>query len=578
MNLIPSKIIHTESSAERKLFEYFRKSDKFSDSYVFHSLNLAEHSHKREGEIDFLIVGKRGVFAIEVKGGRIARRGNLWIYTNRYGTENVKKESPFDQAKTAIYSLQKSIVSSLGSDYHSLIFGYGVAFPDIEFDILTPEWSPSIIFDEKDGTDIDLYLERLFTHWEAKTKNGTYLSSKQVHKLVEYLRGDFNTIRRISSDIKETESQLIKLTRQQALIMESIKGNPRIWIEGSAGTGKTLLAYEQIRRLQLEGVESVYVCFNRLLASYIKTVYESEYAGVHKFVTISTVHNLFINSLDKNQHGSILNNTPRNNEFYSNILPVEITKISSSVSKFKYIIIDEAQDVFNYKYIEALESYIDGGWDKGKWSIFLDIENQKNLYDKVDVETVGRLSDYAAKYVLSVNCRNTREIALEAELVSGLGCAADTAIEGLPVKRLWYSDAFDQASKLSEYINNALLENGVDPSSIAVLSPKNDRDSIVGSGRLRLKKGIHRYDNHHWNVSNDEITACSISGFKGLERSIVIVTDIETMEGDWISTINYVGFTRASSLLIICANIKLKKVYQNMALVKYVEPANIRSN
>ncbi|HHV00457.1 MAG TPA: hypothetical protein GXX76_11475 [Bacteroidales bacterium] len=37
------------------------------------------------GEIDFLVLApKLGVFALEVKGGRVRREDGVWYFTNRY--------------------------------------------------------------------------------------------------------------------------------------------------------------------------------------------------------------------------------------------------------------------------------------------------------------------------------------------------------------------------------------------------------------------------------------------------------------------------------------------------------------
>jgi hypothetical protein len=40
------------------------------------------------GEIDFLVLApKLGVFALEVKGGRVRREDGVWYFTNRYGED-----------------------------------------------------------------------------------------------------------------------------------------------------------------------------------------------------------------------------------------------------------------------------------------------------------------------------------------------------------------------------------------------------------------------------------------------------------------------------------------------------------
>ena len=37
---------------------------------VFHSLNIPEHINQHTGEADFVVLCRRGLFVLEIKGGR----------------------------------------------------------------------------------------------------------------------------------------------------------------------------------------------------------------------------------------------------------------------------------------------------------------------------------------------------------------------------------------------------------------------------------------------------------------------------------------------------------------------------
>ena len=52
--------------------------------------------------------------------------------------------------------------------------------------------------------------------------------------------------------------------------MQNFFVNKRMLIYGPAGTGKTLLAMEQCRRLRAEGKKVLYVCYNRLIANSVR--------------------------------------------------------------------------------------------------------------------------------------------------------------------------------------------------------------------------------------------------------------------------------------------------------------------
>ncbi len=70
------------SNAEKRIFQKFK--DGLSGEWtVLHSLGLAHHNRKRWAEADFVLVGPRGVFVGEVKGGRIARnRKNIDLFSH----------------------------------------------------------------------------------------------------------------------------------------------------------------------------------------------------------------------------------------------------------------------------------------------------------------------------------------------------------------------------------------------------------------------------------------------------------------------------------------------------------------
>src|SRR5690242_2550994 len=86
------------SGGERRLFAIIRDAPGTADWVCLHSLGLARHCAKRRGEIDFVLITRKGLFVLEVKAGRVARRDGEWIFTDRYGVEHRKRDGPFEQA------------------------------------------------------------------------------------------------------------------------------------------------------------------------------------------------------------------------------------------------------------------------------------------------------------------------------------------------------------------------------------------------------------------------------------------------------------------------------------------------
>jgi len=59
-----------------------------------------------KGEIDFLVLAPgMGLFALEVKGGRVRHKSSMWHFTDKYGKTYSKVRGPFVQAKDVAFSL-----------------------------------------------------------------------------------------------------------------------------------------------------------------------------------------------------------------------------------------------------------------------------------------------------------------------------------------------------------------------------------------------------------------------------------------------------------------------------------------
>ena len=110
MKVIPKEIFQTTSSAENKILTILKQIKTASNDLALHSLNLAQHVYKRWSEADFILIGENGIFLLEVKGGRIKSENGIWTFTDRYGRKSRKRESPWEQAKTAFFSLEDVVL------------------------------------------------------------------------------------------------------------------------------------------------------------------------------------------------------------------------------------------------------------------------------------------------------------------------------------------------------------------------------------------------------------------------------------------------------------------------------------
>lgn len=100
------------------------------------------------------------------------------------------------------------------------------------------------------------------------------------------------------------------------------------------------------------------------------------------------------------------------------------------------------------------------------------------------------------------------------------------------------------------------------PDDITILSAKRYQASLAGSGRLRLDTGHYQLGKGKTSTHKNLIACGTVQSYKGLESSVVILTDIEDIDTADMKTVNYVGYTRARTALYVSIDRKLKKKYQ----------------
>ena len=80
----------------------------------------------------------------------------------------------------------------------------------------------------------------------------------------------FRLIPALGRQLEADEEKLIRLTEEQSRLLEYLEDHDRCLIEGVAGSGKTLLAVQQIERFAKEGKRTLFVCFNKALCHWVR--------------------------------------------------------------------------------------------------------------------------------------------------------------------------------------------------------------------------------------------------------------------------------------------------------------------
>lgn len=556
--MIPSIISpETKSKAERKIFKWFERADNTEDWVVFHSLGITQHQTLIDGEVDFLVVApKLGIFALEVKGGRVRRQEGLWSFTNRLGEVSTKSRGPFEQAKEAIHSIMKAIKDKVDAEhYHvsNLHFGYGVMVPDIEYNSMGIDEESWMVFDCNDGEKVRDYIVRLAEGSKKKFEdkygrlNPSKLPSAQDAKyLISILRSDFDKVLAIKARINNAEQDLIELTEKQYKCLDQIEENRRGVVYGPAGTGKTLLAIEQAKRLVNNGKRVALLCFNSSIGNWFQTYFD-EQARELKPYFVGTFHKLLLEIVRNSGNVVTIPSEPETRRiFYEHTLPsMAIEALIENPIEFDEIIIDEAQDLIRDNYIDVLDLMIKKGFEHGSWKFFGDFSRQAIYSDTIDGhKMLEELEDRTSfiRYKLSENCRNTKQICDDIQTITGYEAPKDlwTKVEGLPVDHRTCSSEEQELEKINDLLNE-LNEKNIEKGKITILSPRMRDKSIVS--RLEGIK-IKDYDFR----PTDCITFSTIQSFKGLENAVIVLVDVNSYS---LVNLMYVALSRARAALYI---------------------------
>ncbi len=555
--MIPATIhSRVRSGAERRIFRTIETSVGSEEWVCLHSLGLARHPTKRRAEIDFLIVAPRGVFVLEVKGGRIRREAGIWIFTDRYGQEHRRAEGPFDQAASAMFALERILRERVaGESARGPLFAYGVVLPDIEFASMGPEGDSELVFDVRDRhAPFGAYLERLARFAERKAGRTTArLTLREIQATVELARGDFDLVPSMDIVVEDTLERLASLTREQAVVLEVAAEAPRLLVEGAAGSGKTILAAEAARREARQGRRALLLCFNRFLAGRLRSLVDGErFSGS---VEVQTVHALFRRLIERS---SLEEEFVRRSSSMDPALVFELLYpeyagfacLEEVLAPYDVLIIDEAQDVLGPSVFEVLSFLVFGGLESGRWRLFMDINNQACVYGRLDEDLLTRIRSLAPTHLLTANCRNTRPIAIQTHVVANPRVRCEARAEGPPVEFVTYRDRKGQFEVLREVVAR-LGPQELTSERLSVLLPRtpkpNEEVLLEGMGLRRYEGRTHQGRSSGKGVAG---TWSTVSSFKGLENDVVILAGLDEIDDDWWRSIAYVGMSRARYRLV----------------------------
>jgi Nuclease-related domain len=515
----------TKSKAEKRIFALLRDVDLGASATALHSLNLSEHDYKLVGELDFLLITHRGIYVLEVKGGRVRRGQNdsIWTYTDRYGCDHRNSEGPFEQARSGMFALRDRLQEEFGAQLDALAFGYGVVFPDFEFRHESVEWADAMVFDERHVISADAFghgLRRFIAYWEGKHKKNVPLAPDLLGRVRQFVRPGFDRVPSLRSRTRGINEAMERLTEEQYHQIDFVEENPRVLFSGGAGTGKTFIAAEVARRHAAKGQRVLLTCESPVLAAYLRTRVQSPLVDVRPVAGIVTEE-----------------------------------------ARYDTVVADEGQDILNLDTLAKLDAVLKGGLEQGSWRIFYDANKQSGLVGRMEPEALDLLRSCGAPTGrLTRNCRNTHEIVVQTKLLTAGDLGTPSAGHGPPVRYAYPGTTAEQAAVLDAEIRR-LREEGVEPGQITILSSVGVENSCVARTEARRKGQITALTPivaSAWPTQG--LTFARVPDFKGLENDFILLVDLDEAIADPAAqNVLYVAMSRARTALWISVGGAAKK-------------------
>ncbi len=571
--MIPPTIGDDAPPGEHAVFAALQAAP--DDWVVFHSLEIAHHVSQVQGEADFVVLAPgHGVLVIEVKSHESieADREGRW----RYGKRDWVTRSPFEQASGA----QHSIIEFLESR------GAGpVGYPIFHAAWLTQlsrakfaagigwhEWqlldAADLASDKAPGAIIRT-LNKASAHL-AETISGYRRVASQpdaahTDRITELLTPRFQLELSAKELARRREHEQATFTAEQVKILDVVGTNPRLLVEGPAGSGKTWVAAEAARRAAESGKRTLVVVFNRLIEARL-----AELCG--EGVEVRRIHSLMAQVVDrhagKNEAQRKLASGRVDADWYDVTLPEQALEAALELGpQYDYLVVDEAQDVALEQYLDVLDALLVGGLAQAPVFITGDFDHQV-IYRRHEGATPDAATDAPPtpratilrrvpnlmQLRLTSNVRTTPEVArFVAELLGEPTLYSEhrrSDDDQVSVERHTFTTMDEQLRLLADAVERILSEPFT-VRELVILSPYARERSAAGQALAdraadagltsRLGSGIEDPTRIRWG---------SIHEFKGLEAPAVILTDVDLSKG-YHRDLLYVGASRATDRLVV---------------------------
>jgi hypothetical protein len=587
---------------EQQVLDALRELD---DSwYVIPNLHIASHPRHLQGEADIVIIHDGVIILLEVKGGSVSRDGRSAWWQN-----NKPLKCPATQAKDNCFAITGYCRRELGRD---IMGSWCCVFPQSKTRSETIEWNSGQFLDAKDMAGglheslIAFYEDIVAKQAPRFRSDRGRLTGEESLQLAAILKPEIDGEITTAEQVELAEMEIGRLEEGQLEMLGVIMDNPRVVLQGGAGSGKTILGYMAcIEKLRLNPTARVaFVCCSEYLANdirkkarssgfgdrfavlslpevakyywerIVRRIYDFPIEGMLGFLTPSTIESWIISApLEvKEEHEISAKLEALREAGLAEVARIGLDTILSSTpvtdrehrpddARFDFVAVDEAQD-FVYSHIELclLNLVIKGGLKGGNILWIQDLfQSIRPSFVQTLTSNVPVFSPGSPEYTMyTLPAKNYRNPAGVTELANSFAKGEKTA-KPIRSKSLAIDVEFIENNGVLGILLSDLvareLKAGARTQDIVIIT-------VDGYGEEAFRRGIDLdgikavivppgHEESILATRRDFVRVMMLMDAKGREFPIVILVDLPDMDLDFELNFMHVAITRAKAKLYV---------------------------
>ena len=568
---------HIANSGEKETDKQLsvQKDDRES-MFVMHGLRLSSRYHRTRmaGECDFVVLTRLGIMVIEVKGGIIGSgkqpEGGIGYYRLVGDRKKESLDNPFIQVDGNADAIQKYL---LGKNLRNIFVGRMVCFPECGFK------RSSVSEDDLWHRDHELPLPDMIIdslQWqiekfrENETRRGVLnhiqwkeFEEDEIKSICNSLEPEFQPDA-FRSTLRLNLSESDRRIREGISILSGLNENRRLIIQGPPGSGKSTYALDIIMRLcKNEGLKGIYLCWNELLLEEMKSRVADPSAEIPADrIRTKLYFDLAVELGELSGDRALIptKETVKRGGVRECVKgAVAKTRNVRNLDKYDFIVIDEAQDIFDKGIDHVIKALlkVNNPLQNGRYYIFYDDSQDYPGNEDLThyIRTRDMFKSNAASYNLTSNLRINTGHGLDEFIRDASSGLLDTGKDyGRDVFVKGYETATDAMAMMKSCLAREMGLGGIKAEDCLVLFTWDllRKDSPFVQ-ILEHEESLELLKPDNYGSSSAKIRYTTMLKAKGLEKDVVVLISSSLCNAKNSFQI-FIGASRARGKIVMLHN------------------------